>query len=115
MVGGGGASFWLLHVQTAPVLKLCDVVFDLCVWSFTSTAAVFLLSSPSTSFSSLFQLYHVIWMNLHRDSPIWRRRGFRKCLKMTQQQQAYSCLQELHWDKVDFSAVQFWSLSLIED
>lgn len=38
---------------------------------------------------SLSQLYHVIWMNLHRDSPIWRRRrGLRKCLKMTQQQQA---------------------------
>lgn len=49
------------------------------------------------------QLYHVIRMNLHRDSPIWRRQGFRKCLKMTQQQQAeFPCLWELHWDKLDF-------------
>lgn len=58
--------------------------------------------SPSSRlFFPLLQLYHVIWMNLHRDSPIWRRRGFRKCLKMTQQQ-AVSCLWELHWDKLDY-------------
>lgn len=58
----------------------------------------------SFTLSSL-QLYHVIWMNLHRDSPIWRRQGFRKCLKMTQQQQTVSCLWELHWDILDLSAV----------
>lgn len=44
-------------------------------------------------------------MNLHCDSPIWRRRGFRKCLKKTQQQRAVSCRWELHWDKLDLSAV----------
>lgn len=60
---------------------------------------------PLTSFSPHpvipLQLYHVIWMNLHRESPIWRRRGFRKCLKTTWQQ-AVSCLWELHWDKLNF-------------
>ena len=86
-----------LHVQTVPNCKAvwCGVcvmlVFDLCVWSFTALCAVSVPSLLLTLILSFFpppQLYHVIWMNLHRDSPIWRRRGFRKCLKTTQQQQA---------------------------
>lgn len=72
--------------------------FDLTVWSFFPFTSCFLHPTPPSS----TQLYHVIRMNLHRDSPIWRRQGFRKCLKMTQQQQAeFPCLRELHWDKLD--------------
>lgn len=54
----------------------CYLAFDLYVWSFTQCLPCLL---PTAHFSSALplQLYHVIWMNLHRDSPIWRRRGFR--------------------------------------
>ena len=76
------------------ITKLCDVVcvtFDLCVVVTKSCAlspSSHLWFSPHSCFLLALQLYHVIWMNLHRDSPIWRRRVFRKCLKETQQQQA---------------------------
>lgn len=113
-----GCSVFRLLLTT----DLCDVVlrvwrcmaFDLCVrvWSRPAHNAGSFHAPPVFCFFSthLFpfspppsQLYHVIRMNLHRDSPIWRRQGFRKCLKMTQQQQAeFPCLWELHWDKLDF-------------
>lgn len=80
----------------------CDVLaFDLRV---RPVANVF-----SNQLFLCLQLYHVIWMNLHRDLPMRRRRGFRKCLKTTQQQQSFLSMGTPLGQSIK---VRFWCLSL---
>lgn len=109
---GEESGFSLLHVETASNCKavwcgVLDVTWCLiCVWSSTS------------SFLMLLSLF-LAAVSCDLDEPAsWfahmEEAGFQKVPEDDSTTASrVSCLWELHWDKLDFSAVRLWSVSLM--
>lgn len=121
-------SLWLLHVQTAPNCEVvwcgvCDVTWCLiCVCGLNQLLWPVSFPSPPV-FPLIPSFFHCLSppfaaVSCDLDEPAsWfahmEEAGFQKVPEDDSTTASrVSCLWELHWDKLDLSAVLFWSLSL---